>query len=144
MLPYVRVVANSWLLAPPQQRLPDSVGAGLPGTKTLDRGQFTFENLAVTDRTTAGGRADASDDIIERAVGRCLFDLHLRQEINHVFSTAVLFRMAFLAAKAFQLGDSHAMRAERGHRFAHVFKLERLDDRPRAAGNARALLTHKR
>ena len=129
MLPYVRVVANSWLFAPPQQRLSDSVGAGLPGTKTLDRGKFTIENIAVTDRATADGRVGAIDDIVERAVGHCLFDLRLRQEINPVCGTAVRFRVTFLASKGIQLGDSHAMRAERGHRFVHAFEFEQLDDR---------------
>jgi hypothetical protein len=46
-----------------------------------------------------------------------------------VFSTAIQFGMAFLAAKTHDLGDREAPNALLAERFAYVIKLERLDDR---------------
>ena len=57
------------------------------------------------------------------------FDLELGQEAHGVLGAAIDLGVTLLAAVAFDLGNGHALHAERGQRLAHLFELERFDDR---------------
>jgi hypothetical protein len=52
----------------------------------------------------------------------------IAQEIHHVFGTAIQFRVPFLAAEPFHLGDRQTGHADLRQAFAHFVKLERLYD----------------
>jgi hypothetical protein len=54
-------------------------------------------------------------------------DLHLRQEIDHIFGAAIQLGMALLAAEALHFGDGQAGDVHLGQRLAHFVELERFD-----------------
>ena len=64
-----------------------------------------------------------------RSFGRHDLDLHLGQEIDDVFRTAVELGMALLPAEAFGLRDRDALDAHFLQRLFHFVEFERLDDR---------------
>ena len=55
-------------------------------------------------------------------------DFDFRQEVHGVLGAAIDLGVALLSAIAFDLGNGHALEAERGQRFAHLVELERFDD----------------
>src|SRR5262249_11871576 len=73
-------------------------------------------------------------------------DLDLRQEVDDVLGSSVQLGVTLLPTKALDLGDGDALHADCGQRFAHLVKLERLDDCGNELhvcsieGNGRALL----
>lgn len=85
------------------------------------------KDFAVSDFVGFCGLADRVDDGLGKAVGNDDFKTNLRHEVHGVFRTTVDFRMARLAAETFDFGHHHAAHADGGQRFAHFFKLERLD-----------------
>ena len=56
------------------------------------------------------------------------FQLELRQKIHHILRTAIELCVPFLAAKAFHLSDRYTLNANVCQCFAHVIKLERLNN----------------
>ncbi len=60
--------------------------------------------------------------------GRIDLDLHLGQEVDHVFGAPVELGVALLAAKALHLDDGQALDADVLERFLDLVELERLDD----------------
>ena len=56
-------------------------------------------------------------------------DLHLGQEVDHIFGAAVELGMALLAAEALDLGDGDPADPDLVQRVLDVVELERLDDR---------------
>ena len=75
-----------------------------------------------------GGVHSHIDHLFGLLLGHRHFQLHLRQEVDHVFGAAIEFGMAFLPAETLHLGDGDAGDPGFGQRFAHVVQLERLDD----------------
>src|SRR5690606_24051569 len=67
------------------------------------------ENLAITDATGLRGHADRLDRLFGQVVGANHLDLHLGQEIHHIFGAAIEFGMAFLAPKSLGLGYGDAL-----------------------------------
>ncbi len=63
-----------------------------------------------------------------RRIGEDDLELDLGQEVHRVFAAAVDFRVALLAAEAFDLGDGHAFDAEFGEGVFDFLELERFDD----------------
>ena len=71
---------------------------------------------------------DGLDDLVQQVVFDGDLDLDLGQEIDHVLGASVQLGVALLPAEALDLGDGDALYADRGQGFAHLVKLERLDD----------------
>src|SRR5260221_13684340 len=86
------------------------------------------ENLAVADAPGARGIFDRFDDIVREAILDHHLDLHLGQEVDHIFSAAVELGMALLPAEALDLGDGDSGDADAVQRVLHVVELEGLDD----------------
>jgi len=55
-------------------------------------------------------------------------NLHLRQEIDHVFRAAIQLGVTLLPTEAFDLSNGNALHADLGQRLAYIVQLERLDD----------------
>ena len=55
-------------------------------------------------------------------------ELHLRQEVDHVFGAPVELGVALLAAEALRLDHRDALKADLLERLLHLVELERLDD----------------
>ena len=74
----------------------------------------------------------AVDDRFHRALDDAVLadhlDLHLGQEVDHVFGAAIQLGMAFLPAEALGLDDRDALQPDLVQRFLHLVQLERLDD----------------
>jgi len=87
------------------------------------------KNLAVADAAGAGGVLDRFDDIIDEAVLDHHLDLHLGQEVDHIFGAAVELGMALLPAEALHFGHGNARDADLVKRVLHIVELEGLDDR---------------
>src|SRR5580765_2364678 len=81
----------------------EGVLAGLAGADANDLLQRRDEDLAVADLAGTGRGLDRLDDPVDdRIVDRGL-DLHLGQEIDHVFGAAVELRMPLLPAEPLDL-----------------------------------------
>src|SRR6056297_2460074 len=78
------------------------------------------ENLAVDDRLYGG---------IDLIVVEHDVDLHLGQEVHHIFGPAIEFGMALLTAEPLDLDNRKALNASFLQRFLHLVELEGLDDR---------------
>ena len=87
------------------------------------------ENLAVADAPGARGVLDRLDDIVDEAVLDHHLDLHLGQEVDHIFGAAVELGVALLAAEALHFDHGHPGHADLVQRVLDVVELERLDDR---------------
>src|SRR5438105_7252715 len=106
----------------------ERVFASLARADADDLFQRRYENLAVADLAGACGGLDGFDDAVDDRIVDGGFDLHLRQEIDHVFGTAVQLGVAFLAAEAFHLGHRDTLHADGAEGFTNFVKLEGLDD----------------
>src|SRR5262249_31831525 len=99
--------------------------AGADAYRAVDAGD---EDLAVADLAGLGRVRDQLDDLVDLIVVDGDIDPDFGQEVHRVFSAAIDFLVALLAAVAFDLGDGHALDARRRERVAHVVELEWLDD----------------
>src|SRR5690606_14937134 len=106
----------------------DRVGIGFAGTDADGLLQIDDKDLAVTDLAGVGCLGDRLDHPIELVVGNCHIDLHLRQEVDDVLSTAIQLSVSLLPTEAFDFGDGDALYADFRQRLAYVVQLERLDD----------------
>src|SRR5690349_14929713 len=106
----------------------ESLRAGLAGADSDDLFEIEDEDLSVPDLAGVGGFLDRLDGLLEQRVLDRRLDLHLGQEIDHVFGSAIELGVALLPSEALDLGDRDALHADRGQGLAHLVKLERLDD----------------
>ena len=75
--------------------------------------------------------ADLHDGVhraLHAIVSRYDLKLHLGQKIDGVFAPAIDLGVPLLPAEALDLRDRHALHADFGQRFFHVFQLEWFDD----------------
>jgi hypothetical protein len=70
---------------------------------------------------------DGGDGLVGLSAGHDDFDFDFRQEADGVFSAAVDFGVALLAAVAFDFGNRHALQAEVGQCGPHFLELEGFD-----------------
>ncbi len=75
------------------------------------------------------GALDRLDSTLGKLVGRHNFDFHFRQEIDHILSAAIEFRVSFLTAKSADIRHRHALQPDLVQRFLHIVELERLYNR---------------
>jgi len=99
--------------------------AGTDAHRLLDRDN---EDLAVADFPGLGRGGDSIDGFVDHLRRHNDFDLEFRNEVHGVFRAPIDFRMSFLPAVTFNLGHGHALQAKLGQGFAHLIKLEWLDD----------------
>src|SRR3546814_4444731 len=85
----------------------ERVFAGFAGADAYGLVKVVDENLAVADLAGMSRLADRIDRGIELVVGNRDFDLHFRQEIDHVLGPAIQLGMAFLPAKALEIGRAN-------------------------------------
>src|SRR5207245_6126041 len=100
----------------------------LAGTNPNHLFDILYEYLTVADLAGARRRNDCVDREFGHIVVDHDLDPDLRQEIDHVFGTAIQFGMPFLTAKAFHLGNRQAGNVDFGQGFADFVELERFDD----------------
>ncbi len=86
----------------------DRVVAGFAGADADGLFDGRDENLAVADLVGAGGGDDRLDRGVHHVVGEDDLDLHFGQEVHDIFGAAIEFRMALLAAEAFDFGYGKA------------------------------------
>src|SRR6266446_9697030 len=86
------------------------------------------EDLPVADLAGLGGLHDRIHAAIGVRILHHDFHLHLRQEVDHVFSPAVQLGVALLAAETLDFGDRESSDPDYGQGFADFLELEWLDD----------------
>src|SRR5471030_2744204 len=106
----------------------DCVGIGFAGTDANSLFQIDYKNLAVTNLAGVGRFSDRLDNSIEILIVNGNVDLHLWEEVDYVFRTAIQLGVALLTTKAFDFSDGDALHADFRQRLAHVIQFERLDD----------------
>ena len=84
---------------------------------------FAVANLAGSRRPN-----DGFDGLLDQGIGQDDLDLDFWKEIDRIFTAAVNFRVALLAAKTLHLGDGQALRAHSGQRLFNFFEFERFDN----------------
>src|SRR6478672_4311232 len=87
------------------------------------------EDLAVADLPGFRGGRDGVDGLVDLVGGDSDLDLDLGQEAHGVFSTAIDFRMAFLAAISLDFRHRETVNADGGQGVTDFFQLEWLDNR---------------
>src|SRR6056297_3963745 len=87
------------------------------------------ENLAVANLVGFCGVDDRLYGGIDLIVVEHDVDLHLGQEVHHIFGPAIEFGMALLTAEPLDLDNRKALNASFLQRFLHLVELEGLDDR---------------
>src|SRR6185369_10228373 len=86
------------------------------------------EDLAVADAPGLRGLGDRLDHALGQGVAHDDLELHLGQEVDDIFGTAIKLGVALLPAEALGLGDGDAGYADFVKRLLHLVELERLDD----------------
>src|SRR5215831_4019343 len=112
----------------PRRARSDRVLVELAGADADDVIDRRHEDLAVTDLARLRSLDDRVDAALSVAVLDDDLDLDLGQEVDDVLGAAVELGVAFLTAKALDLGHGQARHADVGQRLAHLLELERLDD----------------
>src|SRR5437868_10982312 len=87
------------------------------------------EDLAVADLSGLRSRRDGLDGLVDLARAYSDLDLDLGQETHCVFSAAIDFRMALLAAISLDFRHRETVNANGGQGITDFFELEWLDDR---------------
>src|SRR5476649_698383 len=106
----------------------DCVGIGFAGTDANSLFQIDHKDLAVTDLAGVGRLGYRLDNPVKILVVNGDINLHLGQEVDHVFRAAIQLGVTLLPTEAFDLSNGNALHADLGQRLAHVVQLERLDD----------------
>src|SRR5512144_701254 len=75
------------------------------------------ENFAIADAAGARSLLDRLDRLLDEGVLDYQLDLHLRQEVDHVFGAPVQFGMALLTAETLRLEHGNALQPELVERF---------------------------
>src|SRR4051812_17829236 len=78
----------------------DRCGVCFAGANPDDVGQLADKNLSIANLARAGGADDRVDNALQVAFVDDDFELHLREEVDRVFSTAIRFGVTLLAAEA--------------------------------------------
>src|SRR5690606_11349143 len=99
--------------------------SGTNADSLLDR---IDEDLAVADAPGLGCVADGLDRLFGEFVRAHDLDLHLGQEVHHIFGAAIELGMALLAAETLGFGHGDALQANFLQRFLDLVELERLYD----------------
>jgi hypothetical protein len=86
------------------------------------------EDLLNADASGAGGVDDRLHRAFDHGVVADHFDLHLGEEVHHVFGAPVQLGMALLPPEPLGLDDRDALQAHLVQRFFHLIQFERLDD----------------
>jgi hypothetical protein len=89
---------------------------------------FGNENFAVADLAGARGSHDGFHHAVGDLVGNDDVEFDFGQEIDGVFAATINFRVALLAAKAFDLADGHPLDANLAEGVFDFLEFERLDD----------------
>jgi len=87
------------------------------------------KNLAIADAAGMRGLLDRFHRPFYLTVFHDNLDLHLGEEVDHVFRAAIQLGMAFLSAKTLGFGDSDSLNADFVKAFLDLIKLEGFDDR---------------
>ena len=85
---------------------------------------FGHEHFAVADLAGLGGFDDGGNSALDTAVGEHHFEFDFGEEIDGVFTAAIDFGVAFLAAKPLDFGDRHALDADFTERILHFLQFE--------------------
>jgi hypothetical protein len=89
--------------------------------------QIRDEDLAVTDAASPGRLNDCIDHLFGLSVTANDFQLDLGQEIDGVFSSAILFFMTLLTAEATHFSDCHPLDSRLGQSVLDLFQFEMAD-----------------
>src|SRR5262245_41526336 len=120
---------HSVCVSPEEEWSSDRVQAGFPGSDPDGFFDAGDEDLAVANAPGLRRTADRLDCFLDHVVAEHNLDLHLGQEIHHVFSPPVKFCMPFLAAKTLGFSHSYALQPDLLQGFLDLVEFERLDHR---------------
>src|SRR6185437_2321029 len=105
------------------------IAVDLPGADAHDLLERRDEDFSVADLSGLGFRGDRLDRRFRHFAFDGDLDLELRQEAHGVFGAAVDFGMSLLSPVALDLGDGHALHAQRRKLLADLVEFEGFDDR---------------
>src|SRR5882762_11613268 len=87
------------------------------------------EDLAVADAAGVSRAADRLDRLLDHLVLEDQLDLHLRQEVDHVFGAAIELGVSFLPSETLGFQDGNSLQSDLIEGVLHLIELEGLDDR---------------
>lgn len=106
-----------------KRRLAGFAGADADGFCNIED-----ENLAIADLPGVGALLQRFDHAGREMIVANQLHLHLGHHIGGIFCATINFGLAFLAAKAFDLGDGHAGNTQCFERFACFVELKWFND----------------
>lgn len=106
-----------------KRRLAGFAGADADGFCNIED-----ENLAVPDPSGVGALLQRFDDAGRKMIVAHQLDFDLGHHIGGIFGATINFGLAFLATKAFDLGDGHAGDTQCFERFACFVELKWFND----------------
>src|SRR5262245_35350507 len=86
------------------------------------------ENFAIADLAGPRGYCQHFHDLVKLLARDCNLEPQLGKEVHFVFGATIYFRMPFLPPVPFDFPHSHSVDADTRERFAHLIKLEWLND----------------
>src|SRR5690606_983370 len=104
------------------------VGAALAGANPDRLVDGVDKDLAVADPPGMGSLLNRLHGPLDQAVLEDDLHLHLRQEIDHVFSPAIELGMALLASEALGFGDGDPPDADLVEGILHLVQFKGLDN----------------
>jgi len=102
--------------------------ASFSGTDAYNFFELGDKYFAVSDLAGAGGLGNRFDHAVHLIFGDSDIEFYLGQEVDHVFSAPIQFRMAFLSAEPFDLGDGDALNANVSQSLSNIVEFERFDN----------------
>ena len=87
------------------------------------------KDFSVPDFAGVGSGSYRFNDGINKVFADDSFELHLGQEVDNIFRTAVEFGVAFLTTEAFDLGHGDTADAYHAECIANLIQQERFDNR---------------
>jgi hypothetical protein len=126
--PFLELKFESWRRGSGDGLGGDSFGAFFAGADADGFFDVRDEDFAIADLSGIGGADDGVGDITGAVVIDDDFDFDFGEEVDRVFAAAIDFGVTFLTAETFDLGDGHALYADAGEGFLHVFEFEWFDN----------------
>src|ERR1700704_466667 len=102
------------------------------------KAEFSYGGVAALASANSDGVADAAgvsraadrlDRLLDHLVLEDQLDLHLRQEVDHIFGAAIELGVSLLPSEALGFQDGNSLQSDLIEGVLHLIELEGLDDR---------------
>src|SRR6267378_7512697 len=109
---------------PPKAEFSYGGVAALASTNSDGVVDARHEDLAVADAAGVSRAADRLDRLLDHLVLEDQLDLHLRQEVDHIFGAAIELGVSLLPSEALGFQDGNSLQSDLIEGVLHLIELE--------------------